>query len=132
MLMSERALWIASALLGFLAVSLGAFGAHALRGYFAGLEDGAQREGWWQTAVQYHLPHAVAVAMAAVASAREGGAAAQIAGMAFICGVVLFSGSLYVMSVTGHRWLGAVTPFGGLALLAGWASLAIAALGWGR
>ena len=125
--MSERALFVASGVLGFLAVALGAFGAHALKSYFSGLEDGTQRAAWWATAVQYHLPHAVVVAVAGALASRDAGAAAAIAGWAFMGGVVIFSGSLYVMAITGARWLGAVTPVGGVCFLAGWGLLAWAA-----
>jgi uncharacterized membrane protein YgdD (TMEM256/DUF423 family) len=112
---------------GFLAVLLGAFGAHALRGRFAGLEDGARRLEWWQTATTYHLAHALALGLAAFVAER-GSTPATAAGWSFLAGIVLFSGSLYVMALTGVRALGAVTPFGGLAFLAGWALLLVAAL----
>lgn len=114
--------------LGFAAVALGAFGAHALKGWLATLEDGAQRLAWWETATTYHLTHALALGLAAMVLARVEHVAARIACWAFVVGVALFSGSLYTMTLTGVRWLGAITPLGGLALLLGWAALGWAAL----
>ena len=116
--------WLfASGLSGFLAVALGAFGAHGLQARLADVADGAKRLSWWQTAAQYHLMHALALGLVAVVIAKAPGA--RFAGMAFVTGTVLFSGSLYVMALGGPRWLGAVTPLGGLGFLAGWA-----VLGW--
>jgi uncharacterized membrane protein YgdD (TMEM256/DUF423 family) len=112
---------------GFLAVALGAFGAHGLRASLAELEDGARRLEWWSTAAQYHLVHALAIGVAALLMARAPGPAA-VAGVAFSVGAVVFSGSLYTMTLTGIRALGAVTPLGGLAFLVGWAALTVA--GW--
>jgi uncharacterized membrane protein YgdD (TMEM256/DUF423 family) len=122
-----RLLLTLSALNGFLAVLLGAFGAHALRARFAGLEDGARRLEWWQTATTYHLVHALALGLVGLAADRLVGGTTSAAGWAFQAGIALFSGSLYVMSLTGVRALGAVTPFGGLAFLAGWLCLGLAA-----
>lgn len=112
--------------LGFLAVALGAFGAHGLASRLADLPDGALRLDWWKTAAQYHLAHALALGLAAgvLGEARLG----RLACVAFALGILLFSGSLYTMTLTGVRWLGAVTPLGGLALLAGWLLLGWAAL----
>jgi len=114
-----------AAMLGFLGVALGAFGAHGLTARLGGLADGAQRLEWWKTAAQYHLLHALALGLAAglLGSSRAG----RVACVAFCVGIALFSGSLYIMTLTGMRWLGAVTPLGGLALLVGWAALAAAA-----
>jgi len=117
-----------SAASGFTAVALGAFGAHALRGRLQGAADGAQRLEWWHTAASYHLAHAVALGIAALVLERATSAAASAAGWAFLLGILLFSGSLYAMSLSGVRALGAVTPFGGLAFLVGWGSLFWAAL----
>lgn len=112
--------------LGFLAVALGAFGAHGLTSRLSALADGAQRMEWWKTAAQYHLAHALALGLAAgvLGQVREG----RWACIAFALGIVVFSGSLYAMTLTGTRWLGAITPIGGLSLLAGWALLAWAAI----
>ncbi|MBK6574716.1 MAG: DUF423 domain-containing protein [Sandaracinaceae bacterium] len=123
----ERALMMMAGVHGFLAVALGAFGAHGLRASLAELEDGARRLEWWSTAAQYHLVHALAIGVAALLMARAPGPAA-VAGVAFSVGAVVFSGSLYTMTLTGIRGLGAVTPLGGLAFLVGWAALTVA--GW--
>ena len=123
-----RLLFALSAANGFLAVLLGAFGAHGLRARFEGTADAVKRLEWWQTASSYHLSHALAIGLAAALAARTGHALAAVSGYAFTGGILLFSGSLYVMTLTGVRALGAITPIGGLALLAGWACLFIAAL----
>lgn len=125
----ERLFLLLSGAYGFFAVALGAFGAHGLKTRLSGLPDGAQRLLWWETGAQYHLVHALAIALAAYLAARSGGAAATVAGFCFTGGVLLFSGSLYVMTLTGTRALGAITPFGGLLLLAGWGAVFVAALG---
>ncbi|MAC29503.1 MAG: hypothetical protein CMH59_23985 [Myxococcales bacterium] len=112
---------------GFLAVALGAFGAHGLQGRLASLEDGAKRLGGWETAAHYQLAHALALGLVAwLASARPSGAITA-AGWCFFGGLLLFSGSLYTMTLTGLRGLGAVTPFGGLLLLGGWGCVFAAA-----
>ncbi|WP_437593047.1 DUF423 domain-containing protein [Sorangium sp. So ce1000] len=125
----ERLFFLFSGVYGFLAVALGAFGAHGLKSKLDALPDGALRASWWQTGAQYHLAHALALALAAHLAARTGSAAATAAGFCFAGGVLLFSGSLYAMTLTGIRILGAVTPFGGLLMLAGWVAVAVAALG---
>lgn len=118
---------IVAGVLGALAVGLGAFGAHGLEGMLEGAEDAAKRLGWWRTAVSYHLPHAVAVGLCGWLAGRSGGAAPTVAGVAFTVGVAVFSGTLYAMALGAPRWLGAVTPLGGLALIVGWLALAWAA-----
>jgi uncharacterized membrane protein YgdD (TMEM256/DUF423 family) len=124
----HRLFFTSAAVLGFLAVALGAFGAHGLKARLSDLADGVDRLEWWKTAAQYHLAHALALALAAglFGDTRAGRAAC----IAFAVGIGLFSGSLYTMTLTGVRWLGAVTPLGGLGMLVGWALLAIAA--WNR
>jgi uncharacterized membrane protein YgdD (TMEM256/DUF423 family) len=114
------------ALLGFLAVALGAFGAHALRSRVppALVET-------FETGVRYQMYHALALLACAWALDRHTGGAAGWAAAAawlFLAGSVLFCGSLYVLTLSGARWWGAVTPLGGLAFLAGWACLAWALL----
>jgi uncharacterized membrane protein YgdD (TMEM256/DUF423 family) len=112
---NER-VWIGlAAAYGFLAVACGAFGAHALR---ARLD--ADLLAVWRTAVEYHFYHALGI-YASLRPAR----ALDVAGMCFAAGIVLFSGSLYALTLTGVRALGAITPIGGLLFLAGWG-----ALGW--
>lgn len=123
----ERTFLMLSGIFGFLAVAFGAFGAHGLERFLADLPDGAKRLEWWQTGAHYHLTHALALGLAAWAASRSPGTAATVAGFAFIVGIVVFSGSLYVMTLTGIRWLGAVTPLGGVAMMVGWAALAFAA-----
>ena len=100
-----------AAMLGFSGVALGAFGAHGLRSIL----ETHGTEAIWQTAVIYHLIHAVAVLAA--------GSVRPLAAKFWAAGVLVFSGSLYILAVTGVRWLGAVTPVGGVLLLAGWVIL---------
>lgn len=117
-----------AALTGLGGVALGAFGGHGLRKKLADAPEGPKRLEWWQTGSSYHQVHAVAIGLAALVSERAPGSAASAAVWAFLIGIVLFSGSLYTMSLTGVRKLGAVTPLGGLGLLAGWGCLLAAAL----
>lgn len=125
----ERLALLGSGILGFLAVALGAFGAHGLKARLGSLPDGAVRLEWWSTAAHYHLMHALALAVVAFLASRSTSVAVTVSAIGFVLGVVLFSGSLYVMTLTGVRALGAVTPLGGLAFLVGWTSVAVAA--WG-
>ncbi len=120
--MSNPFLFVA-ALSGFLAVALGAFGAHGLKARLS--ED---MMAVYQTAVQYHFYHTLA--LLAVAVLLAGGlqsAALRASGWLFAAGIVVFSGSLYALALSGMRVLGAVTPLGGLLFLAGWVALAAAA-----
>ena len=119
----ERTFVAIGSILGFLGVAGGAFGAHALR---ARLSPDMLEV--FETAARYQMYHALALVAAAWVASRWPGGAAHAAGWLFVAGTVLFSGSLYVLALTGVRWLGAVTPIGGLAFLAGWAALAWAAL----
>jgi uncharacterized membrane protein YgdD (TMEM256/DUF423 family) len=113
--------WLtASGISGFLAVALGAFGAHGLQARLADAADGAKRLSWWQTAAHYHLMHAFGLVVALILARAP---QARFAGFGFVVGTLLFSGSLYVMALGGPRWLGAVTPFGGAAFLVGWGVL---------
>jgi len=122
----EKRLVVAAGVLGLTAVALGAFGAHGLRGLLDGLPDGAERLSWWQTAAHYHLVHALAVALAAWLGSRGPRRAAAVAGGCFVAGVVIFSGTLYAMALGGPRWLGAITPLGGLSMMAGWIATIVA------
>lgn len=118
--MTARLALAMGALLALAAVALGAFGAHALRGR---LEPDMATA--WQTAVQYHGWHALAlVAAGLLLLHRPDAGAVGIAAWLFAAGIALFSGSLYLLALTGTRGLGAVTPLGGLAFLAGWAAFA--------
>ncbi|MFN3608856.1 MAG: DUF423 domain-containing protein [Hyphomonas sp.] len=107
----------AAALIGFLSVAFGAFGAHALDGTLT--EEGIE---WWQTATLYGLTHAGA-ALAAGLSGRGGRIA--VGGWLMVGGAVIFAGTLYAMALGAPRWFGAITPVGGLTLLAGWIMIAI-------
>jgi uncharacterized membrane protein YgdD (TMEM256/DUF423 family) len=119
---------VLSGFLGFSAVALGAFGAHGLRSRLGSLPDGVKRLEWWSTAAHYHLTHALALALAAWLVHRGAGTSAIVAGWSFVAGVALFSGSLYLMTITGQTKLGAITPFGGLLFLVGWGAVVVA--GW--
>ncbi len=110
---SQTALRI-SAIVGFLAVALGAFGAHGLH---ALLEKNA-RLATWETAVLYHLTHSVVLLI--IATLRPLRAAAF---WLMLTGIAIFSGTLYVLALTNVKWLGAITPIGGVCLLAGWLAL---------
>lgn len=124
----ERLALVASATFGFLAVALGAFGAHGLKARLGPLADGVQRLEWWNTGAHYQAIHALALGLVAYLATRSSSTSVNVAAYAFIAGILLFSGSLYVMTLTGVRVLGAVTPFGGLAFLVGWAAILVAAL----
>jgi uncharacterized membrane protein YgdD (TMEM256/DUF423 family) len=103
-----------SAVVGFLAVALGAFGAHGLQPLL--LHNGTTEI--WGKAASYHLIHAVVLLLLAKTDKSI------LAWGLFLAGVLIFSGSLYVLALTGFRWMGAITPIGGICLLAGWATLA--------
>lgn len=108
----------AAALTGFLSVAFGAFGAHALDGTLT-----AEGIDWWQTATLYGLTHSAA-ALAAGLSGRGGKIAAG--GWLIVGGAVIFAGTLYAMALGAPRWFGAITPVGGIGMLAGWIMI-----GWG-
>ncbi|MCY0865312.1 MAG: DUF423 domain-containing protein [Sulfobacillus sp.] len=113
-----------AAVLGFLGVGLGAFGAHGLRAKIT-----PESLAVYQTGVQYHLIHTVAMVLAALLTDRLAATNwVLLAGWFFFGGIIVFSGSLYILAISGQRRWGAVTPIGGLLFLAGWALLAIAAL----
>jgi len=111
-----------AAINGFLAVAAGAFGAHGLQGK---LDPHALSV--FETGARYQMYHALAMGVAALAARGTAQAAANGAAIFFLAGIVLFSGSLYALALTGMRGLGVITPFGGLAFLVGWANLAWAA-----
>jgi uncharacterized membrane protein YgdD (TMEM256/DUF423 family) len=114
--------WIAlGALAGALTVVFGAFGAHALKERLD-----AEQLAWWETAVQYQAYHSIALVLFGLLRERRPGGGA--AGWCFLAGVLLFSGTLYAMALGGPRWLGAVTPLGGTALIVGWVVFALAGL----
>ncbi|MEQ9220952.1 MAG: DUF423 domain-containing protein [Cyclobacteriaceae bacterium] len=111
-----------AALSGALAVSLGAFGAHALKDKLT--ESGLL--GTYETAVAYHFYHTLALLAIGLLAMKFPSATLNWSGYAMMAGLVIFSGSLYVLCLSGVRWLGAITPLGGLALIAGWVCLFIA------
>jgi uncharacterized membrane protein YgdD (TMEM256/DUF423 family) len=113
----------AGAFSGAVGVAAGAFGAHALRARLP-----PDLLAVFNTGAQYQMYHALALLAAGLLAARAPGAAATAAGILFLAGTVLFSGSLYALALTGLRPLGAITPFGGVAFIAGWVALAVAAL----
>jgi uncharacterized membrane protein YgdD (TMEM256/DUF423 family) len=127
--------WLRSgAIWGFLAVAMGSFGAHGLQGRFESLGSipggmATERlQANFQTGTHYQMYCALAMlAVGLMAQAGRGGAALDAAGWLFLLGSLVFSGSLYVLCVTGEKWLGMITPIGGVAMLAGWIALAIAA-----
>jgi uncharacterized membrane protein YgdD (TMEM256/DUF423 family) len=112
-----------AALNGFIAVALGAFGAHGLKQRLS-----AEMLAVYQTGVQYHFYHTFALlAVALLMLQMPLNNSLRWSGILFFVGIIIFSGSLYVLSLSGIRWLGAITPLGGLAFLAGWLLLARAA-----
>jgi len=117
---TAQRLLVLAALSGAVAVAAGAFGAHGLRDAVA-----PERLDVWRTGATYHLAHALAGLFAAFVG-RESRWARR-AGALFLAGTVLFSGSLYALVLLDAGWLGAVTPLGGVALIAGWLSLALSA-----
>ncbi len=117
-----RRFFVAGALFAFIAVAAGAFGAHGLRDILP-----ADLLEVFETAARYQMYHSFALLVAAILISRWASRAARTAGWLFIAGILIFSGSLYILALTGIRWLGAVTPLGGVAFLAGWLCLAAAA-----
>lgn len=115
----DRSFALLGALCGFLAVAAGAFGAHAFRDILS-----QESLAIFETAARYQMYHALALLAAAWVATRWPGSVAQAAGWLFAAGIIVFSGSLYLLSITGTQWLGAVTPLGGIVLLAGWLALA--------
>jgi uncharacterized membrane protein YgdD (TMEM256/DUF423 family) len=118
-----RALLGAGAVLGFIGVAAGAFGAHTVRDRIT-----PERLDNWKTAADYQLWHALATILAGFAAARWESGAAAAAGWCLVVGTLLFSGSLYALALTDRRKLGAITPIGGGLFLVGWALLLVAAI----
>lgn len=110
-----------AAVVGFTGVSLGAFGAHGLESILSV----GERSEWWGTAVDYHMWHALALLGVGLVVERTG--RGRAAGWCFLLGITVFSGTLYGLGLGGPRWLGAVTPLGGLLLLSGWLFLGLGA-----
>jgi uncharacterized membrane protein YgdD (TMEM256/DUF423 family) len=124
-----RPLLLIACITGLTSIGLGAFGSHGLSAWAAALPDGAERLRWWHTAVDYHKLHAVFLfALGQWATSDPQHARRRQAFWAVLVGVAIFSGTLYLMTLTGVRWLGAVTPIGGLSLMVGWGLAGLAAL----
>jgi uncharacterized membrane protein YgdD (TMEM256/DUF423 family) len=118
----DRTFLLVGALAGFTGVTLGAFGAHALRGRLS-----PEMLVVFETGVRYQMYHALAILAIGLIAARMSGWLIVSAGWLMTAGIVLFSGSLYLLAFTGITVLGAITPIGGVAFLLGWAGLAMAA-----
>ncbi len=117
----DRLFFILGAASAFIAVAAGAFGAHALRARIS-----PELLSVFETGARYQMYHALGLIVVAWAATRWPGALVHWAGWLFVVGTVLFSGSLYALALSGVRWLGAITPLGGVAFLAGWACLLLA------
>src|SRR5260370_17050899 len=118
----DRTFVLIGALAGVAGVGLGAFGAHGLRGRLS-----PEMLAVFETGVRYHMYHALALLATAAIMPRIDGRAVLIAGWSFTTGIVLFSGSLYALALSGVTTLGAITPLAGVALIVAWISLAVAA-----
>jgi uncharacterized membrane protein YgdD (TMEM256/DUF423 family) len=114
----DRFFFSSGAIAAFIAVAFGAFGAHSLRTKLS-----ADMLNIFEVGVRYQMYHALGLIAVAWATTRWPEANLNAAGWAFIVGIIIFSGSLYLLSITGVRWFGAITPIGGLAFLLGWAIL---------
>jgi uncharacterized membrane protein YgdD (TMEM256/DUF423 family) len=112
-----------AAINGGLAVLCGAFAAHGLSSHLT-----PDAQGLFETGARYQMYHALAMGLAGLLLRATASRRAEAAALLFLIGILLFSGSLYLLALTGNRMLGFVTPFGGVALVAGWVFLALAAL----
>jgi uncharacterized membrane protein YgdD (TMEM256/DUF423 family) len=112
---------VMGALLAAAAVAAGAFGAHALAARLT-----PERLATWETAARYHMYHALALVLLGAVAQRWPSPLLQLAGWLFVAGVTIFAGTVYALALGGPRWLGAITPLGGLALIGGWLALAVA------
>lgn len=121
--MSARFFILCSAISGFICVALGAFAAHLLKGQLS-----ERLYEVLQTGIQYQMFHTLALLLVAVLLLKHPVRLLKVSGGLFITGIVFFSGSLYLLALTGSHWLGAVTPIGGTLFLAGWCSLGWAAI----
>lgn len=122
LIVMERTWFALGAVLAAAAVAAGAFGAHGLENRLS-----ADDLDTYQTAARYHIYHALALLAVAYAAQRFGGGLVTASGWLFITGIILFSGALYLLALSGVKILGAVAPAGGVCLIAGWACLAVAA-----
>lgn len=114
---------VTSSLLGFLGVALGAFGAHALKQRLS-----PEMLDIFETGARYHLIHAAVLLGIGILARQMDGTSLKVSGFAMIFGIIVFSGSLYALAISGVRIFGAITPIGGLGFLVGWAALALSAI----
>lgn len=119
----ERIFFAIGAISAFVAVAAGAFGAHGLKNSLS-----AEMLAVFETGARYQMYHAFAIILVALALPRFASSLVTTAGWLFVAGTIVFSGSLYALSLTETRWLGAITPIGGAMFLAGWLCFAYAAL----
>ncbi len=124
---SDQLFAAAGALFAAASVALGAFGAHVLKSRLP-----ADLLGTFETGVRYQMYHAIGLMAAAWVYSRHPGPPLDLAGWLFIAGIAIFCGSLYVLALSGIRWVGAVTPLGGLSFIAGWIALFVGILRSGR
>ena len=120
--MTDRQLVVLASLILLTGVAAGAFGAHGLKRILT-----PDLLNIWQTAVLYQLVHGLGLLALAALSARFGSPLLSLAGAVMFAGVVIFSGSLYILAISGTKWLGAITPIGGAAFIVAWAMVALAA-----
>ncbi|OJJ22059.1 hypothetical protein BKI52_08450 [marine bacterium AO1-C] len=121
----HKLLLMAGAIFSGLSVALGAFGAHALKA----LLEKNQRVDVFETAVRYQFFHALALILLGILAQQMPHKYLNNAGYAFIIGIIIFSGSLYILAITNIRWLGAITPIGGVAFIVGWVLMLLAVMG---
>ncbi|MFU8803006.1 MAG: DUF423 domain-containing protein [Bradymonadaceae bacterium] len=121
--MAVKAFALMGSIFALISVGAGAFGAHAL----ADRVDARMLE-VWETAARYQMYHALALFVAAWLLSQTHATSAIVGGWAFVAGILVFSGSLYIMVLSGHKWLGAITPIGGVAMMVGWFCCILAAL----
>jgi uncharacterized membrane protein YgdD (TMEM256/DUF423 family) len=130
----SRWLLCSGAVLGALGIALGAFGAHALQSYLAArVNDAEFAARWlntWEVAVRYQMYQALALLAAGLLAERGPQRSLTVAGLSITAGVLLFSGLLYCLVLTGQRILGAIVPVGGVLMIVGWLAIAVAA--WQR
>ena len=115
----------AGSVLGLSGVVLGAWGAHGLASFVGHSDLGA-----WETAVEYQLVHAVVLLVCGVLAHLSESRAFRVAAALLLVGVLLFSGSIYLLMLGGPGWLGPITPIGGVLLISGWVALLVGAVGW--
>ena len=121
---AAQVLLFSGALCGFLSVAIGAFAAHGLKGYLS-----VQAMGWMHTGVQYQMFHSIMICLLAIACMRWPGIKIlKVAAICMLVGIVLFSGSLYLMALTQVKQLGMITPLGGIGFLLGWFVIMLASL----